>query len=46
MFFFKAMFGEITRLLNHCLVIGSHTLDAGALTPYFYVFEEREKVII
>ena len=38
------MFGEITRLLNHIMVIGTHDLDIGALTPFFYLFEEREKV--
>ncbi len=38
------MFAEITRILNHCMLIGTHCLDIGALTPYFYLFEEREKV--
>ena len=40
------MFGEITRILNHLMAVGSHTLDIGALTPFFYLFEEREKVIM
>lgn len=40
----KAMFGEITRLLNHLMLIGTHALDIGALTPFFWLFEEREKV--
>ncbi len=38
------MFAEITRLLNHLMVIGTHALDIGALTPFFWLFEEREKV--
>jgi NADH dehydrogenase (ubiquinone) Fe-S protein 2 len=38
------MFGEITRLLNHLMLIGTHALDIGALTPFFWLFEEREKV--
>jgi NADH:ubiquinone oxidoreductase subunit D len=40
------MFAEITRLLNHLMLIGTHALDIGALTPFFWLFEEREKVII
>lgn len=40
------MFGEITRLLNHIMVIGTHALDIGALTPFFWLFEEREKVLL
>ena len=39
------MFAEITRLLNHLMLIGTHALDIGALTPFFWLFEEREKVI-
>lgn len=39
------MFAEITRILNHLMAVGTHTLDMGALTPYFYLFEEREKMM-
>lgn len=39
------MFAEITRLLNHLMVIGTHALDIGALTPFFWLFEEREKMM-
>lgn len=38
------LFGEITRILNHLMAIGTHALDIGALTPFFWLFEEREKV--
>ena len=40
------MFGEITRILNHLMALGSHALDVGAMTPMFWFLEEREKVII
>jgi NADH:ubiquinone oxidoreductase subunit D len=40
-----AMFAEITRLLNHIMAIGTHALDIGALTPFFWLFEEREKMM-
>lgn len=38
------LFGEITRVMNHLLAVGSHALDVGAMTPIFWLFEEREKV--
>lgn len=36
--------GEVTRILNHIMAIGTGALDVGALTPFFWLFEEREKV--
>lgn len=41
-----ALFGEITRILNHLMSIGTHALDVGALSPFFWLFEEREKVSV
>ena len=41
---FLALFGEITRILNHIMAVGTHALDIGAMTPFFWLFEEREKV--
>jgi NADH dehydrogenase (ubiquinone) Fe-S protein 2 len=43
--FLAAMFGEITRLLNHVMAVGCHALDIRAITPFFWLFEEREKVL-
>lgn len=43
--FSVALFAEITRLLNHIMAIGTHALDVGALTPFFWLFEEREKMM-
>lgn len=40
-----ALFAEITRILNHIMAIGTHALDIGALTPFFWLFEEREKLM-
>jgi NADH dehydrogenase (ubiquinone) Fe-S protein 2 len=36
---------EITRILNHLLAITTHALDLGALTPFLWGFEEREKLL-
>lgn len=43
--FIRTMFAEITRLLNHLMLIGTHALDIGALTPFLWLFEEREKMM-
>jgi NADH-quinone oxidoreductase subunit D len=40
--YIRVMFDEITRLLNHLLWLGTHGLDLGAQTMYFYTFRERE----
>ncbi|KAF2364012.1 NAD(P)H-quinone oxidoreductase subunit D/H [Trinorchestia longiramus] len=43
--YIRTMFAEITRILNHCMFLGAHALDVGAITPFLYVFEEREKLM-
>ena len=40
------LFAEITRILNHIMGVGTHALDVGAMTPFFWLFEEREKVSV
>jgi len=41
----RVIFLELTRILNHLLAVSCHALDVGAITPYFWGFEEREKLI-
>jgi NADH dehydrogenase (ubiquinone) Fe-S protein 2 len=41
----RIMFLESTRILNHLLATTTHALDAGALTPLLWGFEEREKIM-
>jgi len=43
--YIRVLFGEITRILNHLLAITTHALDVGALTPFLWGFEEREKLM-
>lgn len=43
--FIRTLFGEITRILNHCMGVTTHALDIGAMTPFFWIFEEREKLM-
>jgi NADH dehydrogenase (ubiquinone) Fe-S protein 2 len=41
----RVIFAEITRILNHLLAVGCHALDVGAMTPFIWSFEEREKLM-
>ena len=41
----RVIFLEITRLLNHLLAVGCHAMDVGAMTPFLWAFEEREKLM-
>jgi len=43
--YIRVIFSEITRILNHLLAITTHALDVGALTPFLWGFEEREKLM-
>lgn len=41
----RVVFTELTRILNHLLAISTHALDVGAMTPFLWAFEEREKIM-
>jgi NADH dehydrogenase (ubiquinone) Fe-S protein 2 len=43
--YIRVLFCEITRILNHLLAVGCHAIDVGAITPFLWGFEEREKLI-
>jgi len=43
--YIRVIFCEITRVLNHLLAIGCHAMDVGAMTPFLWAFEEREKLM-
>jgi len=43
--YIRAMFDEITRILNHLLWLGAHALDIGAMSMFLYCFREREDLL-
>lgn len=43
--YIRVIFCELTRILNHLLSLTTHALDVGALTPFLWAFEEREKLM-
>jgi NADH-quinone oxidoreductase subunit D len=40
--YIRVLFDEITRILNHLLNIPAYAMDVGAVTPFLWVFEQRE----
>ena len=43
--YLRVIFLELTRILNHLLALTTHALDVGAMTPFLWAFEEREKLM-
>ena len=41
----RTLYDELTRILNHLLAIACHALDVGSMSPVFWGFEEREKIM-
>jgi NADH dehydrogenase (ubiquinone) Fe-S protein 2 len=41
----RVLYCEITRILNHLMSLTTHAMDVGALTPFLWAFEEREKLM-
>ena len=43
--YIRVLFSEITRILNHLLWLSTHALDVGAMTPFLWMFEDRETLL-
>jgi NADH dehydrogenase I D subunit len=43
--YIRVLYSEITRLLNHLMHVTTHAIDVGAITPFLWAFEEREKLM-
>ena len=43
--YIRVIMAEVTRILNHILALTTHAMDVGALTPFLWAFEEREKLM-
>lgn len=41
----RVIFDELTRILNHLLALACHSLDVGNMSPLFWAFEERERLM-
>ena len=42
--YIRVLFDEVTRVLNHLMLLGAHAFDIGAMTMILYTFREREQL--
>ncbi|HLY91545.1 MAG TPA: NADH dehydrogenase (quinone) subunit D [Acetobacteraceae bacterium] len=43
--FLRVLFSELQRIASHCLWLGTHVMDLGAITVFLFAMRERELIL-
>jgi NADH-quinone oxidoreductase subunit D len=43
--YIRTIMSELQRIASHCLWLGTHAMDIGAMTVFLYAFRERELIL-